>query len=66
MLIIDRFEGDWAVIEFGRKTFNLPKLLLPAEAKEGDVIDIEVTIDRKATASRKESTSKLADSLFED
>ena len=66
MLIIDRFEGDWAVIEFDRKTFNLPKLLLPAEAKEGDVIDIEVTIDRKATASRKESTSKLVDSLFVD
>ena len=66
MLIIDRFEGDWAVIEFGRKTFNLPKFLLPADIKEGDVIKIEVTIDRKTTTSRKESINKLADSLFED
>jgi len=66
MFIIDRFEGEWAVIEFGRKTFNLPKFLLPADAKEGDVIDIEVTIDEKTTASRKESINKLADSLFED
>jgi len=66
MFVIDRFEGDWAVIEFGRKTFNLPKIILPAGAKEGDVIDIEITIDRKATASRKESIDKLADSLFED
>jgi len=66
MFVIDRFEGDWAVIEFGRKTFNLPKFILPAGAKEGDVIDIEITIDRKATASRKESIDKLADSLFED
>lgn len=66
MFIIDRFEGDWAVIEFGRKTFNLPKIILPKGAKEGDVIDIEVTIDRKTTASRKESINKLADSLFDD
>lgn len=66
MFIIDRFEGDWAVIEFGRKTFNLPKFLLPVDAKEGDVVDIEVTVDQKTTASRKESIDKLADSLFED
>lgn len=66
MFVIDRFEGDWAVIEFGRKTFNLPKIILPKGAKEGDVIDIEITIDRKATASQKESIDKLVDSLFED
>ncbi len=66
MLIIDRFEGDWAVIEFGRETFNLPNFLLPADAKEGNVIEITVIIDRKATAARKEFISKLADNLFED
>lgn len=66
MFVIDRFEGDWVVIEFGRKTFNLPKLLLPADAKEGNVIDIEVIIDPKVTVSRKKSIDKLLNSLFED
>jgi hypothetical protein len=66
MFFIDRFEGDWAIIEFDGKTFNLPKIILPTDVKEGDVVDIKITIDRKATASRKKSIDKLADSLFED
>ncbi|MDH7578211.1 MAG: DUF3006 domain-containing protein [Bacillota bacterium] len=66
MLIIDRFEGDWAVIEFGKKTFNFPKSLLPKEVKEGDVIVISVSIDRKATTKRERNIKKLADQLFED
>jgi hypothetical protein len=66
MLIIDRFEGDWAVIEFGQTTFNFPKKLLPKEAKEGDVIAISVSIDRKATSKREKNIKKLADRLFED
>lgn len=64
-LIIDRFEGDWAVIECGSKTFNLPKDLLPKEAKEGDVVAIKVFIDREATARRKEEIEKLTEGLFE-
>ncbi|AZF90261.1 MAG: hypothetical protein BPH100C_200 [Phage 5P_2] len=66
MLIIDRFEGEWAVIEYGRKTFNFPKTLLPKKAKEGDVITISISIDREATAKRERNIEKLADQLFED
>ncbi|KJS16652.1 MAG: hypothetical protein VR69_08290 [Peptococcaceae bacterium BRH_c4b] len=66
MLVIDRFEGDWAVMELGRKVFNIPRLLLPAEAKEGDVINIDTSIDREATGRLQKSTGKLADSLFEE
>lgn len=65
MLIIDRFEGDWAVIEFGQITFNFPKRLLPKESKEGDVIVISVS-DRKVTANRARNIKNLADRLFED
>lgn len=66
MLIIDRFEGDWAVIEFGQKTFNIPKVLIPADAREGDVISIHIAVDKEATATRAEAIKRLADSLFED
>ncbi|KFD41984.1 hypothetical protein DK28_0202030 [Peptococcaceae bacterium SCADC1_2_3] len=66
MFIIDRFENDWVIVEFDRKTFNLPRSIFPAGAKEGDVINIKIIVDKKATTSRKKSIKDLADSLFED
>lgn len=66
MIIIDRFEGEWAVLERDKRTFNFPKALLPVDASEGDVLEISVTVDRKRTAGRRNAIEKLADSLFED
>jgi len=66
MLIIDRFEGDWAVIEDGSKTFNLPRRLISKGAREGDVILIRVTVDREATAARENRVRGLAADLFRD
>ena len=66
MLIINRFEEDWAVIEFVQKTFNIPKFLIPPDAREGDVIKIQITLDREATDARVKATKQLTDELFED
>jgi len=52
-IIIDRFEGDLAVIKYEDRTFTLPRLLLSKEAKEGDVLRIAVEIDHNATADRR-------------
>lgn len=42
MWIIDRFEGDWAVIEpDGGVTFDIPRRLLPNGSREGDVLWVE-------------------------
>jgi len=49
-----------------RRIFHIPKVLLPKGAKEGDVIKIQITVDKEATEKLKESTDKLADSLFKD
>ncbi len=65
MLVIDRFEGDWSVIKFGDKTFNLPKELLPAGTREGDIIKISVTVDRDETKKRQEKIQTLLDELFD-
>lgn len=65
MLIIDRFEGEWAVVEYEGKTFNLPRSLLPEEAGEGSVVRISVTVDQEATKARGKTIEKLADELFE-
>lgn len=64
-LIIDRFEGDYAVCETENLEFvNIPKAALPSDAKEGDVIS--VSIDESETDKRKERIEGLMNSLFKD
>jgi len=66
MLIIDRFEGNFAVVEYKEGcTFNLPRSLLPPGTKEGDVLQLTVTIDDEGTAARKIRIENLMDELFE-
>ena len=63
-VIIDRFEGDYAVVEIEvGKCVNIPKILVP-NAKEGDVINIE--IDNKETEERKKNIQNLINNIFED
>lgn len=63
-VIIDRFEGDYAVVEIEiGKYVNIPKILIP-NAKEGDIIKIE--IDKKETLERKKHIQELMNNVFED
>lgn len=64
LVIIDRFEGDYAVVEITPDNFvNIPKVLVK-DAKEGDVIRIEV--DQKETSKRKEKINNLMNQVFEN
>jgi len=66
MLIIDRFEGSFAVVEYKEgHTFNLPRSLLPPGSKEGNVLTLTITIDDESTASRKRRIEALMEELFE-
>lgn len=65
IVIIDRFEEDWAVLEYKDIFFNFPRALLPDDAKEGDVINIILEINRQETHKRREFIRKLEDELFE-
>lgn len=63
-VIIDRFEGDFAIVELPDMTFaDMPKVLIPDGAKEGDVLSIE--IDKDATRVRRKRIEKLMDDLWE-
>ena len=63
-VIIDRFEGEYAVVELNKGVFvNLPKALVP-DAKENDVI--QIIVNKKKTNKRKEHITKLMDNLFQD
>ena len=67
MLIVDRFEGDWAIIEIeNRHTFNLPRFVLPLGIKEGDAISIQVEIDLVATKELAERSKHLLDNFFDE
>ncbi len=65
-VIIDRFEGDFAVCEKHDRTMvTIRRDKLPTGAKEGDVLVIEgdtIKIDLSETAKRK----KAADDLMKD
>ena len=61
-ITIDRFEGDFAVVEAeDGKTYNVPKGLFHC-CSEGDVLNLE--FDEEETKKRKESVKGLMDKLF--
>jgi len=64
-IIIDRYEEEFVVVELeNKKLINIPKAIIPSDAKEGDVISIEIDVD--ATNNRKENIHKLMSELWED
>lgn len=60
MIIIDRFEGNLAVLETDDGMKNIERSLLPENAAEGDVLilDGSWTVDTSATEQRRERTRK--------
>ena len=65
MLIVDRFEGDWAVIEYGGTTFNFPRSLLPLDVKESDVITISISVDQTITNERRQKGEEIMKDFFD-
>lgn len=63
-VVIDRFEGEFAVVELPTGDFvNMARELIP-EANEGDIIDI--TINHDETQKQSERIEELMKKLFED
>ena len=61
-VIIDRFEGDFAVVELENTLFaNMPKSLVPQGAKEGSALSI--VLDEEETEKRKQNISRLIDTI---
>lgn len=53
--IIDRFEGELAVLEVDGAQRVVRRSELPADAREGDAIDLEtMTVDRAQTDALRE------------
>ena len=64
-VIIDRFEGDYALVELEDKTIvDMPKILVPNGAREGDVI--EIRLDRQGTEERRKRIEQIMNDLWKD
>lgn len=63
--IIDRFEGEFAIVELeNKKMIDMPIILLPPDAKEGDIINI--SIDQIETENKRKRIQDKFDSLISD
>lgn len=66
--VIDRFEGEFAVLEDENGSFqNIKKSLLPQNAKESDCVifkDGKYTISKEKTESLKQEIDDLMEDLF--
>ncbi len=62
-VVIDRFEGEFAVIELENGDMvDIPKKILPDNAKEGSVI--KITCDEKETQLSRDAAKKKMNSIF--
>ena len=61
---IDRFEADTAVLELsGGGQATCSRRLLPPECREGDILDIIISVDPGARVRREKEVSDLQDRL---
>ena len=62
--IIDRFEENFAIVEIENQGMvSIPRILIPKEAKEGDVL--EIRIDLEETQERKKRIEDLMEDLWD-
>jgi len=64
-VIVDRFEGNIAVVELENgQMIDCPKALLPDNAKEGSIINI--TVYENATNEKLQKVTERMNKLFKD
>ncbi|MCW3490224.1 DUF3006 domain-containing protein [Dethiobacter alkaliphilus] len=63
--VIDRFEGDYAVVLFGDNEIqvDIPMLLLPEGVEEGNWLKVSFELDQEGTKKQKEKIKEMLDKL---
>lgn len=64
--IIDRFEGNFAVILAGpeqEERFDLPRTLLPDDAGEGDIVTFSINTKKNKTAKARQEVAGMIEKL---
>lgn len=65
-VVIDRFEGNKAVLLLGDEEVQViwPRESLPGEAKEGDIVTIELQVDHEATSAARAEADRLLEEIM--
>ena len=71
ILVIDRFEGTYAICEYkDQKFFAIETNELPAGATAGTVLEIDdegvIRVNEEKTAARRSKIKKLQDKLWKE
>lgn len=63
--VIDRFEGDYAVVLFGDEEIkvDIPKSLLPGDSKEGSWLKVSFELDMEETKKREDRIQSKLEKL---
>lgn len=63
--VIDRFEGDYAVVLFGDAEIqvDIPVVLLPEGVEEGSWLRVSFELDPEGTQGQKEKIKDMLDKL---
>lgn len=68
-VVIDRFEGEYAVCQdYEGESVNIKRNILPNDSREGDVLSIcgdNITIDYEESKIRRKKIKELSDKLWE-
>lgn len=65
-LVIDRFEGDYAVVSIDGKSLNIPRAILLEDVGEGDVIYLTVTKSDLEKASQEEIARAVLNEVLKE
>jgi len=65
MFVVDRIENEIAVIEWEKGMIQLPLTLLPEGIMEGDLLKIDIIIDKESTKGCRETVEEKANRLWE-
>ena len=66
-MVIDRIEGEYAVVEKDGEMVDIPLYMLPEDVREGDILKIldgEYIIDNTSAEEQKEELFSRLENLF--
>jgi len=68
MASIDRFEKDLAVLVFFKTDdiYNIPRKFLPVNCKEGDILNIEISVEKNKTKNKLKDVSDFIKKLKDE
>ena len=65
-IIVDRLEKNTAVVSVDADAFDIPKKILPEDAKEGDIVYITITNDEEEKKTKTELAKQLLNETLKE